>query len=319
MIKIGFFGTADFSASLLEPLINNESVKVELIVSQSDKPVGRKRILEETSVKKVGKTYNIEVLQPEKLSRNEEFLSYLESKQLDIILVVAYGKIVPKRVLSAAKYWCVNIHWSILPLYRWASPIQEAIKNWDTKTWLTIIYMSQWMDEWDILDIEEIAIDKDDTTSDIFEKFSRIWPDLALKSLHKIINNEIVWIQQDDSQATYCTKIEKEDGHINVYEQKAQQIYNYFRAYSVWPGIFAYYEWTKLNIEWCYAKSHDIEYDEDFGCGDVVEFECDWKKEIAILCQEGALVLTHVKLAGKKSMDIMSFVNGNKAFLDYKF
>lgn len=319
MTKIAFFWTGEFSANILEWVIKNENIDVVLAVSQPDKAVGRKKILTPTQVKILALENNIEVLQPEKLMKNTEFFDKLESLELDFILVVAYGKIVPMWVLNAPKNGCINLHGSILPLYRWASPIQESVKRWDTKTWLTAMYMSKWMDEWDILKIEEVSIDNDDTTLSIFEKFSEIGAGLAAEVFDWILSWKLTWTPQDDSLATYCSKISKQDWEVNFSTQSAQEIYNTFRAYSMWPWIYSTYNELKLNIEECYIKEIDMEYDEEFWAWDVVEFELDGKKEIWILCREHAIILTKVKLAWKKSMDILSFINGNKDFLDYSF
>ena len=205
-MKIAFFGTWDFSANILKSLIEDfkKDLEIKLVVSQADKPVGRKKILEATPVKKVAQENNLEVLQPEKLKPSSQpsplrekeqeqialFYEKLQSLDLDFIVVVAYGKIVPKEVLEAPKYWCINIHWSILPKYRWASPIQEAIKSGDKKTGLTIMYMSEGMDEWDILAVEEVEIWENDKTPDIFKKFEEIWPNLLLKTLKWIISKK---------------------------------------------------------------------------------------------------------------------------------
>jgi len=320
-LKIAFFGTWDFSKNILKDVLDDSRVEVKLVVSQPDKPVGRKKILEKTPVKILAEERNIEILQPEKLLKNIEFLDYLDSLELDFILVVAYWKIVPMRVLNSAKYWCINLHWSILPDYRWASPIQEAVKNWDKKTWLTVMYMSKWMDEWDILKIEEIVIDKDDKTEDIFKKFEDFGAKLAIDTLEQIISWEIKAIPQNNEQATYCSKISKEDWEINFTKETADEIYNKYRAYHNWPWIYSDYKNVKLNIETCEIFNPPLtspfEGGENLIPWKVIKIN---KKTIWIVCfDKKFLILRQVKLAGKKSMDIISFINGNKDFLDYKF
>jgi len=314
-MKIAFFGTWDFSANILKSLIDDykKDIEIKLIVSQPDKPVGRKKILEATPVKKVALESNIKILQPEKLKNNLKFFEELNSLDLDFIVVVAYWKIVPKEVLEAPKYWCINIHWSILPKYRWASPIQESIKNGDQKTGLTIMYMSEGMDEWDILKIKEIEIDKLDKTPDIFKKFEEIWPELLVNTLKEILDWKIKWKKQDDSKATYCSKISKEDWEVNFTKETWEQIYNKFRAYYPWPWIYSYYKDKKINFENVLLK----EYSWDKKVWSVEKLD---KKNIWIVCLDNKiLILKQVKLAWKKSMDIISFVNWNKDFLDYKF
>ena len=335
-LKIAFFGTGDFSKNIMQWILGDSRINLKLVVSQPDKPVGRKKILEKTPVKILAEENNIEVLQPEKLRSSPQpspegegvsFLDYLDSLELDFILVVAYWKIVPKRVLNSAKYWCINLHWSILPKYRWASPIQEAIKNWDKKTWLTVMFMSKWMDEWDILKIKEVDIDKDDKTQDIFDKFESFWAKLAVDTLEEIVAWKIRWVPQNHEKATYCSKISKEDWEINFSKNTSDEIYNKYRAYSNWPWIYCYYKNVKLNIENCEIfNNYDLINFED-NCRDVWQKHLiPWntikinKKTIWIICfDKKILILKQVKLAGKKSMDIISFVNGNKDFLDYKF
>ncbi len=324
-LKIAFFGTGDFSRNILEKLLKDSRIEIKLVISQPDKPVGRNKILEKTAVKVLAEENNIEVKQPEKLLKNSEFLDYLDSLELDFILVVAYWKIVPMRVLNSTKYWCINLHWSILPKYRWASPIQESIKNWDKKTGLTVMYMSKWMDEWDILKIEEINIDKDDKTQDIFDKFENFWAKLAVDTLEEIVEWKIKATPQNNDKATYCSKISKEDWEVDFTKNTSFEIYNKYRAYHNWPWIYCFYQNVKLNIEICEIfDNYDlINYWEE--CRDVWQKHLiPWniikinKKTIWIVCSDKKiLILKQVKLAGKKSMNIISFVNGNKDFLDY--
>lgn len=316
-MKIAFFWTGDFSKNILENIIQNKEISVELVVSQPDKPVGRKKIITPTPVKEAAHNHNIEVLQPIKLKNNIDFFERL--KWFDFIVVVAYWKIVPKEVLEAPKYWCINIHWSILPKYRWASPIQEAIKNWDKETWLTIMYMSEWMDEWDILNIQKTPIDIMDKTPDIFKKFENIWAELLINTLKQIINWEITAEKQNNHNATYCSKINKSDWEIFFKENFSDEIYNKFRAYNPWPTIYSYYNNKKLTIQDCFFQ--EINWFEDKKAWDVVKIEFEWKKiyKVWIVCKKWILVLKEIKLEWKKSMDILSFINWNKDFLSYNF
>ncbi len=318
-IKIAFFGTGNFSANILKSLISDfsDDLDIKLAVSQPDKPVWRKKILENTPVKIVAEENNIKLLQPEKLKNNSDFFEQLE--WFDFIVVVAYGKIVPNEVLNAPKYACINIHGSILPDYRWASPIQESIKNWDKKTGLTIMYMSEGMDEGDILKIEEVEIWDNDKTPDIFNKFEKIWPDLLVKTLRWVLNWGIKWKKQDNSKATYCSKISKQDWEINFTQETWDEIYNKFRAYYPWPWIYSYFNEQKINFE--NIELVPVPKREDIV---VVPVPCKVikldKKNIWVVCKNNKIVLLkQVKLEWKKSMDILSFVNWNKEFLDYKF
>lgn len=312
-MNIWFFWTGDFSVSILKWLVE-KWVNVSLVVSQPDKPVGRKMEILETQVKKFWIEHGIEVLQPIKLRWNDEFFSLLKSKELDFIVVVAYGKIIPKEILDIPHYGCINLHGSILPFYRGASPIQESIKNGDTETWLTVMYMSEGMDEWDILKIAKVKIDILDKTLDIFHTFSSIWPDLLFSTLSEIMQWKITAVKQDSEKATYCTKIEKENGKVDFHTMKAKEIYDLWRAYSIWPWVYTIFEWKKLELDECFLNETVSTQNLDLGS---VFFT---KEKTWIVAKDGVILFfKKVKLEWKKSMDILSFINGNKHFKDYIF
>lgn len=323
-MKIAFFWTWEFSANILRSLINDfkNDIDIKLVVSQPDKVVWRKKELQKTQVKIVAEENNLELLQPEKLRWNQEFFEKLRSLELDFIIVVAYWKIVPSEVLDSPKHGCINIHGSILPKYRWASPIQESIKNWDIKTWLTIMYMSEWMDEWDILSIEEIEIAFDDKSPEIFKKFEEFGPKLLLNTLKWVLSWEIKWTKQDENKASYCSKISKIDWEIDFKKETSLEIYNKYRAYYPWPGIYTFYNWKKINFEEIEFEDINLSEDPDFELWDVVELDDEHgfkNKRIWIIWKDWIIILKRLKLEWKKSIDILSFINWNKEFLDYSF
>jgi methionyl-tRNA formyltransferase len=180
------------------------------------------------------------------------------------------------------------------------------------------MYMSEWMDEWDILKIEEVVIWRDDTTQDIFDKFEQNWPEVLINTLKKVLSGEITWQKQIESESTYCSKIEKQDGQID-FQKPAETIYNQFKAYKNWPWVFSQYKGKKFSIEECNYENIDLLDDHEFKIWDVVEYSHKEKDSIWILCNPGILFLQQIKLEWKKSMDINSFINGNKDFLDYNF
>jgi methionyl-tRNA formyltransferase len=177
------------------------------------------------------------------------------------------------------------------------------------------MYMSEGMDEWDILNVAEVEIWENDKTPDIFKKFEEIWPNLLVKTLKWIISWESTPQKQDEKKATYCSKIKKEDWEIDFKKETAKDIYNKFRAYYPWPGIYTYYNWKKLNLEKIsFPQPSPLQEMEP---GSVIKID---KKTIWIVCSDKKiLILKQVKLEWKKSMDIISFVNWNKEFLDFKF
>jgi methionyl-tRNA formyltransferase len=226
-------------------------------------------------------------------------------------VVVAYGKIIPKEILEIPRFWCINIHWSILPLYRGASPVQAAVKAWDTETWLTIMYMSEGMDEWDILEIQKVDIDNMDTSENVFEKFVSIGPKLLVNTLHKVFTWEIKWVPQNHSMSSHCSKISREDGHISFQKQTSKEIFNVFRAYTPWPWIHTFYMGKRLVLEnvWLYVPDAEFE-----NYGENWELMKLSKNRYWVICHDWQILeVTHVKLEGKKSMDIRSFINGNQA------
>ncbi|RAL57940.1 methionyl-tRNA formyltransferase [Candidatus Gracilibacteria bacterium GN02-872] len=321
-MKIAFFGTGDFSKNILKNILKSEKkVEIKLIVSQADKPIGRKKEILPTPVKSLALDEKIEVLQPEKLKENKNFFEKLKSLDLDFIVVVAYGKIIPKEILEIPKFGCINIHGSLLPLYRGASPIQESLKNGDEKTGLTIMFMSEGMDEGDILAKKEVILDILDKTPDVFKKFENFGAKLLLETLEQVISSNLKGEKQDEKNATYCSKIEKKDGEVDFKKETAFEIYNKFRAYFPWPGIYSFYKGKKLSIEDCFFEEIDLD-DEEFSPGDVIEIENEHGEknyQIGIICKKGVLTLKTIKLEGKNSTDIKSFLNGNKDFLDYSF
>ena len=373
-MKIAFFGTPEFAGNILEGILKFSEIEIVLVVSQADKAVWRKKELQSTAVKKIALENGIEVMQPEKLKITqswilslpeekgatkfsktaEDFHEDLKKWELDFIVVVAYWKIIPTSILDIPKFGCINLHGSILPKYRWASPVQASVKAWDAETWLTTMYMSKWMDEGDMLLTEKVVIEADDTSLDIFEKFSEVWPELLRKTLTWVVSWELKWIPQNHGTATYCWKISREDGEVFFQKQNSQEIYNIYRAYTPWPGIYTWYEgkrlvleevqlynpplsdtnsvplnkgghWTKWNTGWTQGSS----------LGDsVVAVPCacqeSWcapwnflklaKNRYGIICSNWeVLEILQVKLEWKKTTDIQSFVNGNREVLEYCF
>lgn len=327
-MKIAFFWTWDFSKNILKDIIENKYFDVLLTVSQQDRPSWRKMEIIPTPVKLYSIENNLNIIQPEKLKNNIEFFNELKKLNLDFIVVVAYWKIIPKEILEIPRHWCINIHGSILPKYRWASPIQESIKLWDSKTWLTIMYMSEKMDEWDILAIKEVDIDILDNTISIFKKFEELWAKLLYDTLLKVVSCEIIAVKQNELDATYCSKIEKKDWKIDFSVDSAKNIYDKFRAYTPWPWIYSYFKWKKLDITDCFFYDIDLSDDEELKLWDVIEIENEHfdeknpaskNKEIWVICKKWILTIKKVKIEWKKETNIKDFINANKDFLKYNF
>jgi methionyl-tRNA formyltransferase len=312
-MRIAYFWTAEFSRDIFIWIQEFQDIDIVCTVSQPDSPIWRRQEIIPTPLKQASLEKDIVCYQPEKIKKNKDFFELLRSFNLDYIVVVAYGKILPKEILDIPKYATINIHGSLLPKYRGASPIQASLKNGDTETWLTIMLMSEWMDEWDILSQVKVEVDIVDNTKTIFEKFALLGPKLLVDTLRNYTLWNIIPQKQDENQVTYCSKIEKEDGHISFQTMTAKQIYQLFQAYYIWPGIYTFLpDGKRLMIEDCFY----MEENKNQGTGTLIQLS---KKEFWVVCKEWILLLKQVKPEGKKSMDIVSFINGNGGVLDSIF
>ena len=233
-IKFVFFGTPDVASETLEILKVNGYIP-SLIITSPDKPQGRKMLLTSPPVKTWAIENNIQYLQPEKL--DEEFIYNLKPITYNLFIVVAYGKILPEKLISLPKLGSINIHYSLLPKYRGASPVESAILNGDTETSITIQKMELKMDSGPIIVKETIKILPDEKASDLRKRLIKIGGELLVKTLPNIIENKIQLIPQNEEDATYCKKIKKEDGLIDLNDD-AKINYNKFRAYASWPRTF---------------------------------------------------------------------------------
>ncbi len=289
-MKIGFFGTPDFARAILSDLSDAPDTEVVFAVTNPDAPVGRSGELRESPVKAFAKSRGIPVFDPLKIRGNAEFLETVRSFRADYFVVAAYGKILPKEILDAPLRRCVNVHGSVLPEYRGASPVQSAIRDGKTETGVTIMEMSEGMDEGDILGIDRFPIRDGETAASLFETFSKRSGTFLLDVLRRDTEGGVVPITQDASRATYCSKISKESGRID-WNSSAESIGRTLRAYSPWPGIFSSYGEKRLVVE---------------SCGILPESECPpglppgrvfrHSAETCVRCGTGALILKRVKI-----------------------
>lgn len=232
-----FFGTPDVAEKTLEILKQNGYIP-SLIVTSIDKPKGRKMLMAPPPVKVWAEQNKIPYIQPEKLT--EETRAVFESKnssRFDVFLVVAYGKMIPDEILAIPKLGAINIHYSLLPKYRGASPVESAILNGDTETGVTIQKITSKMDAGNILAQEKTDILLSEKAEDLKKRLIKIGGDLLIKILPDFVDGKIKEIIQDESQATHCKKIKKEDGQIDL-NDNAIKNYNKFRAYATWPRTF---------------------------------------------------------------------------------
>ena len=250
-INFVFWGTPDVASETLE-ILKQAGFLPSLIVTAPDKPQGRKMLITPPPVKVWAEKNNIPYLQPEKLTPSAFSTSPLVRGMLDggieLSIVVAYGKIMPEEILNIPKLGSINIHYSLLPKYRGASPVESAILNGEVETGVTIQKMEYKMDSGPILAMERVSIFPDEKASDLRKRLIKIGGELLVKILPDLIEGKTKEVSQDESQATFCKKIKKEDGLVNLGAELPSVLYNKFRAYATWPRTFFFQNEKRIII-----------------------------------------------------------------------
>lgn len=296
-----FLGTPEFSVPFLKELIKANDFFVKAVFSQKDKAKGRKQIISETPVKKLALKNNIKVYQPEKIKQEIELIKNLNP---DIIVVVAYGQILPESILNIPKYGCINVHASLLPLYRGASCIAAPIINNDKYTGVTIMKMDKGMDTGDIIKQAKIELKGNETAEVLHEKLAKLGTSILVSSLKDYIEEKIQPKKQDNSKASYVKLIKKDDGKIN-WQESANIIERKIRAYYPWPGSFSFLEDKSM------IKIHQVKFSDNkdnLRPGELIIKN----KEILIGAGQGNLLILKLQLAGQKIMSALDFINGSK-------
>lgn len=245
-MNIVFMGTPGFAVASLKKLIEN-NYNIQCVVTQPDKPKGRGHKLTLPPVKELALEHELEVLQPMKIKNNEDFLDRLTQFEPDVIVVVAYGKILPSCVLNIPKYGCINVHASLLPKYRGAAPIQWAVINGEKITGVTTMYMDVGMDTGDIILKKETHIGDGETAGDMHDRLSVIGAEMLLQTLEMIKNGSIQAKPQNDSEATYAPLIEKYQGEID-WNDCSENIRNLVRGLNPKPGAYTFLEGKRIRI-----------------------------------------------------------------------
>ena len=235
-LNFAFFGTPDVASLTLDILLNN-GYEPSIIITSPDSKSGRGLELKETPVSQWAKEHNIRCLKPEKIT--DEIIEEIKNINIDLSIVVAYGKILPEILINTPKLGTVNIHYSLLPKYRGASPLESALLNGDKTTGVSIQQMAYKLDSGPILAELEIPIDINETKYELKNKLIDLGGNLLCSIVPKIINHEIKPIVQDDSMATFCKKIKKEDGELDLSDDPLKN-YNKYRAFYGWPGVFIF-------------------------------------------------------------------------------
>ncbi len=296
-MKIVFMGTPDFASESLKALLSCPKHQVIGVISQPDRPVGRHQILQPTATKQVALEAGIPVWQPERI-KAEENLELLASLSPDVIVVAAYGQILPKSILELPKYGCVNVHGSLLPAYRGAAPIQRALLEGNQTTGITTMQMDVGMDTGDILLQREIPITKEDTSGSLFEKLAALGGELLLETLDELEKGNITPKKQEESLATYAPMLKKEEGLLD-FSRTAKELDCQIRAMDPWPGAYTFLSGKRIKI------LEAVLCDEKGEAGLLLP-----KKEAVVCCKEGALCILKLQPEGKKPQTGEEFMRG---------
>ena len=307
--KIVFMGTPKFAVPVLEMLTKNYGV--DLVITQPDKKVGRKKVLTPPPVKVVALEHNIKVLQPEKISTDEETYATLKELNPDIIITAAYGQLVPDKILEIPEHKCINVHGSLLPKLRGGAPIQYSILEDHKKTGITIMYMVKKLDAGDMISKVEVDILDSDNYEILHDKLSVAGRDLLNETLPKIFSGDIAPEKQDDAEATFARNILREDEKIN-WNTSAREVFNKVRALDPTPGAFTYLDGNILKI-W---TSEVLELDEQSSYTKVGTIIKQDKKNIYVLCgNRTVLKVNELQVSGKKRMPVVNFLSNKKDYV----
>ena len=306
-MKIIFMGTPDFARTALEKIIE-AGHEVTLVVTQPDKPKGRSGELQVSDVKACALEHNIPVFQPVRIKLPEN-VAELKKYEADIYVVAAFGQILSQEILDIPRFGCVNIHASLLPKYRGAAPIQQAILDGEEKTGVTIMQMAAGMDTGDILIQREIVIDRDETGGGLFDKLSVLGGKLIVDALPMIERGELTPVPQDEAKATKCGKLSKDMGRID-FNKDAETIFNLVRGLNPWPSAFTSLNGKMLKI-WKAEVVKELDGVDGAGAapGEVVAV---YKDSFAVKTGCDYLKVEEIQLEGKKRMLVKDFLLGYK-------
>lgn len=301
MPNIIFMGTPDFSVPILKDL--HEAYGVDLVVSQPDKPVGRKRVMTPPKVAAAAHELDIDVYQPENI-KDEEAMRKFESIDPDIIVTAAYGQILPKALLELPEHGAVNVHASLLPKHRGGAPIHHAVMEGEEKTGITIMYMAEGLDSGDIISQREIPILEEDDTGSLHDKLSRLGSELLLETLPSIFDGSNERIPQDHGSATYSPNISKEDERLD-FNRPAHEVFNHIRGLSPFPGAYTKLGDKRLKIYG--AKPTGEKTPEPAG-----EILSVHDEGFLVAAADEKLLITEVQLAGKKKTTAKEFIQNRQ-------
>lgn len=307
-IKTVFMGTPDFSKTIAQALFDN-GFDITAVVTQPDKKSGRGNKIHSSPVKIWAEEHNIPVYQPEK-ARNPEFIEIMRQISPELVVTAAIGQIIPKEILGMPRYGCVNIHASLLPKYRGASPIQQALFDGEKTTGITVMYMSENIDDGDIILTKNVSIAEDDNTGTLFDKLAQTGAEAIHDYAMLIKNGKPTATPQNHDFATYCKKIDKERGNID-WSQTPDCIANTVRAMTPSPGAYSFLNGKRIKI--ISVKPRFEDHNRSFG-----EIVAD-KSTLSVACNGGFIDIVQLQPEGKSVQKTKDFLNGNKMTLNSMF
>ena len=307
-IRLVYFGTSQFAVPALQKLAERRDLfDVVAVVTQSQKPTGRHRTLADSPVAATAKQLDIPVLRPQKI-RTEEFSSQIKQLAPDILVVAAYGKILPITVLEIPRLGAVNLHGSLLPRYRGASPIQSAILHGETATGVTLMCMDEQLDHGKIIARVTVPVAFDDTASSLEKKLAFAAADLTIAELPRYIAHPSIAYAQDHTQATFTRIINREDGLVDFTTSSANEIERKIRAFTPWPGVYIIWNRQKAPaIRIKILRVQIVDMAPQAVAGTITRSA---QKNPIVKCAQGSLELLELQPEGKKSMSGSAFLNG---------
>ncbi len=305
-IKIIFLGTPEFAVPFLQKLATDERFQVQGVITQQDRPTGRRQILTPPPIKKAALELGLTIWQPNNINKDQQLIQTLQTTSPDFLVVIAYGQILSEKILQIPRTTAINIHGSILPRYRGASPIESAILNGDSQTGLSIMQMVKSMDAGPVYQNLEIPISPDETAPILRTKLSQLGAEHLPNILAQIQTGSLRAEPQDENQATYCHKITREQGLIDPEAATAQQIYNKWRAYIGWPGIYLSYQGKNIKLLNIKIASELTLPPGQF----LVQ-----NRQLYLGTNLGTLEIIQLQMEGKTPQDTSTFLSGNRDFL----
>ncbi|MDO3409377.1 methionyl-tRNA formyltransferase [Saccharibacillus sp. CPCC 101409] len=303
MKRVVFMGTPQFAVSCLEALLESEC-NIVAVVTQPDRPQGRKKVLTPSPVKEAALRRHLPVLQPDRM-RDKEAVEELASFHPDLIVTAAYGQILPKSLLSVPELGCVNVHGSLLPAYRGGAPIQRSIINGETKTGITLMYMAAGLDTGDMIAKREVDITDEDTSGTLFGKMGAAGAELLKSELPRLLAGRVDAEPQDESLASYAPNLTRGDERID-WTRSPREIFNRVRGLSPFSGGYTLWNEEVFKV-WEVERPEDNGPEGGAAPGTVLDVSA---KAIVVACGGGAVRLTKVQPAGKKAMPVSDFARG---------